>query len=142
MRVLWLSITASSIAMFAMLFSVRHVSHPQQGTETMAPVMCVVAVAVFAVGIVLPRQTLRMAVRLGRLRGPAAYATPFILGLALTEATALFGFVLGFLGFAAPFFVPLFVLAWIGFLLRFPMPNRPVGVLGPTYPPPEPGAGP
>lgn len=49
-----------------------------------------------------------------------AYQTPFILGMALSEAIALFGFVLGFLGHPLPYFIPFFVFAWVLMLVRFP----------------------
>lgn len=49
-----------------------------------------------------------------------AYQTPFILGCALSESIALFGFVIGFLGHPAPFFMPFFALSWLLLAVRFP----------------------
>ncbi|MFO0569735.1 MAG: hypothetical protein U0263_29060 [Polyangiaceae bacterium] len=49
-----------------------------------------------------------------------AYQTGLILGSALCEAIATFGFVLGYLRFPPWVFLPFFALAWVLFLLRFP----------------------
>jgi hypothetical protein len=48
------------------------------------------------------------------------YQAPFILGMALCESVALFGFALGHLGFGVLERLPFFVVAWIGMLPRFP----------------------
>lgn len=50
----------------------------------------------------------------------AVYQTTLILGCALNEAIALFGFMLGFLGHPPQVFMPFFVLAWLLFPFRFP----------------------
>lgn len=55
-----------------------------------------------------------------RKKAMALYFTPLILSLALTEAIAIFGFVLGFLGAELPTVLPFFVAAWILFIPRFP----------------------
>jgi hypothetical protein len=46
--------------------------------------------------------------------------TPFILGCALNESVALFGFVLGFLGEPLLVVLPFFVASWLMMLPRFP----------------------
>jgi hypothetical protein len=46
--------------------------------------------------------------------------TPFILGCALNESVALFGFVLGFVGFPRLWVLPFFVASWLMMLPRFP----------------------
>ena len=62
-----------------------------------------------------------------------AHMTPFILGMALAEATAQFGFVLMFLGLPMVQALPFFVVAWILMLLRFPTPRAVVAPLEKTY---------
>lgn len=61
-------------------------------------------------------------------KGMALYMTPLILGMALGEAVAIFGFVLGVLGFELPMILPFFVASWVLMGLRFP---RWSSVLGP-----------
>lgn len=58
-----------------------------------------------------------------------AYQTPLILGCALSEAIATFGFVLGFLGHPPAVFLPFFVLSWILIAVRFPTLARVRGPL-------------
>jgi len=48
------------------------------------------------------------------------FFTPFILGMALSEAVAIYGLVLGFLGHPPSISLPFFVIAWILMLPRFP----------------------
>jgi hypothetical protein len=55
-----------------------------------------------------------------RKKAVALYHTPLILSLALSEAVAVFGLVLGFLGFDWMMVLPFFVTSWILFALRFP----------------------
>ncbi len=50
----------------------------------------------------------------------AAFMSPFIISLALSEAVVLFGFLLGFLGFNIQSYIPFFVLGTILLVLRFP----------------------
>jgi hypothetical protein len=49
-----------------------------------------------------------------------AFQTPFILGLALSEAVTLFGLTLAVLGFAPPLCVPFFVVGALLVAIRFP----------------------
>jgi hypothetical protein len=53
-----------------------------------------------------------------------AYQTGLIFGLAMSEAVALFGFMLHFLGFPLLWALPFFVVSWISMALRFPTPER------------------
>lgn len=55
--------------------------------------------------------------------------TPFILGCALNESVALFGFVLGFLGFPLLTILPFFVISWLMMLPRFPTERAFLGPL-------------
>lgn len=50
----------------------------------------------------------------------ATYQTSLILGMAMAESVALFGFVLGFLGFAPLQVLPFWIVAWLLMLSRFP----------------------
>ncbi|MCA9595508.1 MAG: hypothetical protein KC776_19470 [Myxococcales bacterium] len=52
------------------------------------------------------------------------FQTPFILSLALSESIALFGFVLGFMGFASWIAYPFFGVSWVLFALRFPTEDK------------------
>lgn len=142
MRTLWFALTFSTVLLLVVLNYAQRPSTPPP--PMFLPMFAAISLAVFVVGIVFPRQQL---VALIRKRGgvPAPfYITPFILGMALTESVALFGFILGFFNFAPTMYMPFFALAWIGFVLRFPRPTHPIGYLGPEYvappPPVEPGA--
>ena len=52
------------------------------------------------------------------------YQTPFILGMALSEAIAMLGFVLGLLGWSIPHVLPFWAVAWILFAWRFPTERK------------------
>ena len=56
------------------------------------------------------------------------FHTPFILGMALSESIALFGFVLGMLGFPLLHVLPFWIVCWALMIVRFPTLKR---VLGP-----------
>ncbi len=58
----------------------------------------------------------------------ATFQTPFILGLALSEAVSICGFVLGQLGFGPLEYLPFFVVSWVLIGMRFPTVDK---VLGP-----------
>lgn len=55
------------------------------------------------------------------------YQTNLILALALSEAVALFGFVLAFMGQPLVVYLPFFVVCWALMALRFPTPERAIG---------------
>lgn len=55
-----------------------------------------------------------------RKKAMALYFTPLVLSLALTEAIAIYGLVLGFLGAEPVAVLPFFIAAWILFIPRFP----------------------
>jgi len=57
------------------------------------------------------------------------YQTSTILECALSEAVGLFGFVLGFLGFPLPVFIPFFAVSLILMALRFPTVEKAFGPL-------------
>ena len=131
LRILWFALTASTVLLFVVL---GRVERPKtQPDPTMAMALAVVALGVLGVSIVLPRKQMLIAAGF-RERSPLPVIhTAFILGMALTESVALFGFVLGFQNFATTIYVPFFAVAWIVFVLRFPRPTHPLGVLGPPF---------
>ncbi len=55
-----------------------------------------------------------------RVLAARLWMTPLILGVALLEAVAIFGLVLGFLGFGLLEVLPFFAVAWVLMALRFP----------------------
>jgi hypothetical protein len=55
------------------------------------------------------------------------FQTPFILSLALSESIALYGFVLGFLGFHFLIALPFFIVSWVLIALRFPTEQKVFG---------------
>lgn len=59
-----------------------------------------------------------------RRRATVLFQTQFILSLALSEAVALFGFMLGHLGFSLVQFVPFFAVSLALMALRFPTEER------------------
>ena len=59
-----------------------------------------------------------------RRHATVLFQTQFILSLALSEAVALFGFMLGHLGFSPVQFVPFFVVSLALMALRFPTEER------------------
>lgn len=63
----------------------------------------------------------------------AAYQTSFILSVALSEAVALFGFVLAFQGFAPVAWAPLYAAGLILIAIRFPTARRMLGPLEQAY---------
>lgn len=63
-----------------------------------------------------------------RTRALIAYQTSLILGMALSEAVALLGFVLHFVGFPLLWVLPFFLASWVSMALRFPTVEK---VLGP-----------
>jgi hypothetical protein len=128
LRVLWAAITCSTMVFLLVLTVVER--PPQPLNPVLLPAFAAVSLGCIAVGILLPQKALRMG---HSAHAPlAAYQTAAILGLALTEAVALFGFVLGFLGFAPTSFGPFFGAAWVVFVLRFPRATHPLGLLGPA----------
>jgi len=51
------------------------------------------------------------------------FFTPFIIGMALSESIAIFGLVLGFIGFGWPEVLSFFAVAWVLMIIRFPRPE-------------------
>lgn len=57
----------------------------------------------------------------------ATFNAPFLLSLAMAEATALVGFVLAFLGLPLPRALPFFGVAWVLMAVRFPTLRQVIG---------------
>lgn len=57
------------------------------------------------------------------------YVPKFILEMALSEAVALFGFVVGYLGHPPIMFLPFFALSWLAMAARFPTLGKVIGPL-------------
>jgi hypothetical protein len=70
---------------------------------------------------------------LARARAFGAFQVALIIGLALGEAVALFGFVLGFLGFPLPQVLPFWAVAWLLMLPRFPTAKAAIAPLEERY---------
>jgi hypothetical protein len=129
LRILWAAITCSTL-MFLLVLTVAQLP-PQTPVPVMVPAFGVTALGCIGAGIVIPRMALKQPAH--TIQGSLVrFQTAAILGLALTEAVALFGFVLGYLGFAPIMFMPFFVVAWLIFILRFPRATHPLGMLGPS----------
>jgi|SRR5215467_11804783 len=127
MRILWAAIIASTVVFLVVLLRVgpRSASSPE---PVVAYALVSVAAVIGVLSFVLPARAYTQAARARALPGDTdarrialvLYMTPFILSLALSEAVALNGFALGFLGFGLTWSVPLFVASWMLLLVRFP----------------------
>ncbi len=62
-----------------------------------------------------------------RRKALVIFQTPFILSLALSESIALYGFILGFLGFHFLIALPFFLVSWVLIALRFPTEQKVFG---------------
>lgn len=132
LRMLWLGIAGSSgLLMVVLQMARRPPSPPPVMTMVLALAAC--AVACLLASVLLPMATFRAQLARGRLISAPMFTTGAVLGLALTEAVALFGFVLGFLNAPMTTYLPFFAAAWLVFLLRFPRRSSPIGFLGPDY---------
>ncbi len=143
--VLYSAILTSTFVIFGILFVVKpEVAGPHE--PILAIAIGAVAVVVAVVSFVLPGIVLKASVKqLGletrpapsfgdlpagtlvfanpagaRARAAASLQSAMIVRIALREAIALFGFVLGILGFGLPIVLPFFVLAWVLLALAFP----------------------
>lgn len=127
LRILWGSLVSATVILFTIVDRVR--PRAQVPNPVLVPALGAAALGVLAVSIVLPRQQLRLAVE---RRSAPIVASAAILGLALTESVAMFGFVLAFLGHPIVAYAPFFGVSWLCFLLRFPRATHPLGALGPA----------
>jgi hypothetical protein len=153
-RILWGAILCSTFLFFVVQFVVRQ---PGPVEAPLVIVLAGAAVMTALASIVLPSATYAVALRRLKLdsreeddpsgmpgvtrRRVAAnpdeamrtairiFQTPFILGLALSEAISLFGFVLGFLGAPIDWVLPFFVASWLLIWMRFPTRER---IFGPA----------
>jgi hypothetical protein len=145
-RVLWTALMASLGIYVLMLYMVRWregappLPHPPD--PVLLPVLSLVATTVAVMSFVMPRFLMKTAARGAKRPRPGEpidpdllrsllprLQTPFILGCALSEAVALFGFVLGFLGFPPLYVAPFFVAGAVLMAVRFPTPESFMSVL-------------
>jgi hypothetical protein len=66
-------------------------------------------------------------------RAVVLYHTPLILGLALSEAVSLFGFILGMLGFELLHILPFWLMSWALIAIRFPTEKSVIGPAEKAY---------
>lgn len=154
LKVLWGAILASSLVLFCLML----VLAPGGGEPSvmLAVVLGAVALANALASLVLPVALYRVALRrldiptretedagpVGGMAGRtatdprgalqallSAYTPPFIIGMSLSEAVGLCGFVLGFLGHSIETVMPFFVTTWALMATRYPALER---VLGPA----------
>lgn len=136
--ILWAALVASVFIYGGVLFVVTG-SAAAAGTPAPEPVLLYAlagsAVVTASASIFLPRMLLAQAVRRTPRPTPGAprpagdpawgaYVTSFILGMALAESVAVFGFVLGFLRFPPAEVVPFFAVSLGLMLTRFPGTER------------------
>jgi hypothetical protein len=149
--ILWGALFSSTFMLLAVVFVAA--PPPAEPLDPMlVPILGAVAVGEAIMSFVLPAQLLRNGLQrlsiptreiqdptalpgLGKtLRVPIDSAaavralmtvtmTPFILALALSEAVALTGFSLGFMGAPKEQCLPFFIASWVLLLLRFPRPK-------------------
>lgn len=150
-QILWFAIIASTLMVFAMLLAVRQPRELELQIAPFIALAVTVAVlsvvlprTLFATalrGVVFetreePVTTLTESYRQGVLMrrlfnkpdeafalALAKYSTPFVLGMALSESVAMFGFVLGFLGARIEIAGALFGASLLLQLYRFPSPQ-------------------
>ncbi len=136
LRILWGAFLASQ-GLYVYVV-VGHVIEPsgEPPQPIMLTALSAVAMVVGAASIFLPRFLYAQALRaltehdLGALRESREMLsrraiqlgmTPFIVGIALNEAVAIFGLILGVLGFAVVSVLPFFAAAAVLMLVRFPI---------------------
>jgi hypothetical protein len=146
-RVLWAAILSSVGVMFVVLRVAEHPSEPQK--PELFPIFGFFALSVAAASVLLPARLHAEVARAQRLEtreepntvtpdAPSAtrrvfvepekaravawrlFMSPFIISLALSEAVALSGFVLGFSGFPEERVLPFFLVSAVLLALRFP----------------------
>ena len=145
-RIMWLALLVSQ-GIYLTLLNVPGLIEvaPEPPPAVMRFVLMGVALLVAVASFVVPRILWASALKRTAYRAPQDTArshdeaalrqgmklgmAPFILGLALNEAVAIFGLVLGFLGEGWLFTTPFFVLAIVLMLVRFPTEETFVGPL-------------
>jgi len=162
-RVLWAAITLASVVMFGLLWVVEHPPAPAEPLfgPVLAVVAAVEAIVSFLLPRHLARQALASTpaaivdepdpdASIGfrdRAATRRAFADPaalqarvdelsqmsLVLTCALRESIAIFGLILGVLGFDLPWVAPFFVAAWLLLALAFPTGRELDGLVLTTY---------
>jgi hypothetical protein len=130
LRILWAAMFASTVLLFVVSRVVVLPGRTQPPSSPIGPSLFVSACLIGAFGVYFPFSVLARLKRRQKMRF-ALVLTPTIVGLALTEAIAVSGLELTFLGAAGGYALPLFGISWVGFVARFPTATRPLGLLGP-----------
>ncbi|MGB5696159.1 MAG: hypothetical protein WBM46_10935 [Polyangiales bacterium] len=118
-RILWFALFLSTL-IYLYVLDVTTL-HGEPSWERLWTGISIAAVAVGAASLFAPRLLVKR--RPTRLNGGSSenrYLTSFILAMALAEAVAIYGMVLGFKGAPSSVVLPFFVGAWILMLIRFP----------------------
>jgi hypothetical protein len=118
-RILWFALFLSTLIYLYVLNVTTVQGEPNW--ERLWTGLSIVAVAVGAASLFAPRFLVKR--RPTKPNGGSSenrYMTSFILAIALAEAVAIYGLVLGFRGAPLNVVLPFFVGAWILMLIRFP----------------------
>ncbi len=148
--ILWGALFSSTLMMLLALVLTR--PPDAQPTPILLPVLGAVGLGSAAFSVIVPKLQFRAALRAYQfptrqiedpsslpgsgkmLRVPVdqsavlssvltRFQTPFILGMAMSESVALYGFVLGFTGFPLMVCMPFFLVSWALMAMRFPSPK-------------------
>ena len=117
--VLWAALTGSIV----LYFVIMQVTSPQNqngDAGSLKTVLYILSGILFLAGQGIRYLVNHMKDGSGNPKVPEWIDTAFIVALALTEAVAIFGLVLGFGGSNMQEYLPLFVISAVGMLLLFP----------------------
>jgi hypothetical protein len=122
-RILWFALFLSTLIYLYVLEVTTVQGEPSW--EKLAMALSVAAIGVGAASLFVPRLLLKPGAANSKKGTPEArYVTSFILAMALAEAVAIYGMILGFKGAPPMVVVPFFVATWILMLIRFPTEAR------------------
>jgi F0F1-type ATP synthase membrane subunit c/vacuolar-type H+-ATPase subunit K len=118
-RILWFALFLSTLIYLYVLEVTTVQGEPSW--EKLAMPLCITAIGVGAGSLFGPRLLLKRGAANPEKGTPETlYVTSFILAMALAEAVAIYGMILGFKGAPPMVVVPFFVATWILMLIRFP----------------------
>ncbi len=123
-RILWFALFGSTLIYVYVLDVVPLKGEPTW--QSISTFMMIVAVGSGAASLFAPRLLVKPASEAKAPNRTAMnqYQSALILALALAEAVAIYGMVLGFQGAPAGVVLPYFVAAWILMLIRFPTESQ------------------
>lgn len=118
-RILWFALFLSTLVYLYVLDLTTVQGEPSW--EKLLTGLAITAVAVGAASLFAPRLLVKRRPPKPSHGSPEnRYVTSFILAMALAEAVAIYGLVLGFKGAPPSVVLPFFVGAWILMIIRFP----------------------